>query len=306
MERGLRSRNEREAARAFARSSGLVFEQGDGRQPRMLLAAQAPGEHGISLIRCRFDNGLRARGTGLEHMVYLTLQSEGETACRVGDKRLDHVVPKGNVTVSPAGADVAADGEGGCEGLILIVPRESLAVAAVGRARPGAAPVERLRERDPLLLHLGLGLARQAAAAALDEPLAWCEQTDAIIDRLIERHLSAPPAAQRGRLEGLALARVIECMHERLDATLCVDELADVAVTSRSHFPRLFRRAVGCSPYRYVIRLRLERALVLLRAGGLSLAEVALQSGFADQSHLTRWMQRSYGASPGELLRRLH
>jgi AraC family transcriptional regulator len=59
------------------------------------------------------------------------------------------------------------------------------------------------------------------------------------------------------------------------------------------------------SPYQYVIKVRLKRALTMLPNRSLSMAEIAVRTGFADQSHMCRWMQRVYGAAPTRLAARL-
>jgi AraC family transcriptional regulator len=46
-----------------------------------------------------------------------------------------------------------------------------------------------------------------------------------------------------------------------------------------------------------VIHLRLQRAIDLVREGRTGLAEIAACTGFADQSHLSRWVRRVHGAS---------
>ena len=80
-----------------------------------------------------------------------------------------------------------------------------------------------------------------------------------------------------------------------------VTDLANLAGRSAFHFTRVFARSVGMTPYRYVVHLRLQAALRLLRAGQMSLAEIAADTGFADQSHLSRWIRRVHGVAPSEL-----
>jgi len=64
------------------------------------------------------------------------------------------------------------------------------------------------------------------------------------------------------------------------------------------HFARLFRQTTGESPHQFVLRQRIERAQRLLAEGGMPLAHVAVESGFADQSHLTRAFKRQLGLTP--------
>ena len=162
--------------------------------------------------------------------------------------------------------------------------------------------VERLSGEDPNFLKLGYQLHQQVLEGFVDDPIAWYELTDAVVDRLIDAHMSEKPLRVRSQLSAKALDRVIDYIHSNIDRPLGVDEVAAAAQQTWSHFPRLFRKSTGMSPYQFVIRVRLEQALGLLRDSRLPLAEVALRAGFADQSHLCRWMRRAYGASPKKLL----
>jgi transcriptional regulator GlxA family with amidase domain len=58
---------------------------------------------------------------------------------------------------------------------------------------------------------------------------------------------------------------------------------------------------VGMSPHRYVVHLRLQRAIELVRDGRFGFAEIAARTGFADQSHLSRWIRRVHGVSLKEI-----
>ena len=59
-----------------------------------------------------------------------------------------------------------------------------------------------------------------------------------------------------------------------------------------------FARATGMTPHAYLVQRRIDLARRMI-AGGSSLAEAAIASGFADQSHMTRTFIRKYGLSPG-------
>jgi AraC family transcriptional regulator len=51
------------------------------------------------------------------------------------------------------------------------------------------------------------------------------------------------------------------------------------------------------TPHRYIVHLRLQTAIELVRSGRSGLAEIAIRTGFADQSHLSRWVRRVHGVS---------
>lgn len=94
-----------------------------------------------------------------------------------------------------------------------------------------------------------------------------------------------------------ALQRVLDYMHEHLCETVTVPMLASIAGCSASHLAATFRRSMGESPHRYLVRLRVERARMLLMDGS-SPAQAAALAGFYDHSHLSRRMRQVLGMSP--------
>ena len=74
---------------------------------------------------------------------------------------------------------------------------------------------------------------------------------------------------------------------------------------SVSHFSRAFRRTMGVAPHNWLLGRRIEVAKEKLRDRRLSLSDVALVCGFADQSHLTRVFTGMVGVSPGAWRRAL-
>ena len=77
--------------------------------------------------------------------------------------------------------------------------------------------------------------------------------------------------------------------------------MAAVARLSTYHFARQFKRATGLPPHQFIIMRRVERAKQILHAGtDLSLAEVAVDAGFSDQSQFTHHFKRLVGVTPGQ------
>lgn len=103
-----------------------------------------------------------------------------------------------------------------------------------------------------------------------------------------------------GRLGRHALRAVEEYIHAHLDQNFALADLADVAHLSEFHFARLFKQTTGLPPHQFVIHQRVERAKQLITAGRLSLAQVAAEVGFSDQSQLTRHFKRLVGVTPGQ------
>jgi AraC family transcriptional regulator len=110
------------------------------------------------------------------------------------------------------------------------------------------------------------------------------------------------PAVSRRAAGGLSkprLQRVTDYIRGHLTQDLALAELAEIANVSPSHFKALFKQAVGLPVHQYVIRSRVDFAIDLLRDGKLPLSDVALQAGFANQSHMARCMRRVAGVTPG-------
>jgi len=102
----------------------------------------------------------------------------------------------------------------------------------------------------------------------------------------------------RGGLSPRALRRVKEHIEANIDKRISVDSLAALANLSVCYFVRVFKQSAGVTPHDYVIRRRVERAKALLSATDLSLSEIALMAGFADQSHCARRFREHVSMSP--------
>jgi AraC family transcriptional regulator len=110
------------------------------------------------------------------------------------------------------------------------------------------------------------------------------------------------------RLPATAARRVLDLIEARVaaggDASgLSIEELAREAGLSPSRFFRAFKATLGLPPHQYLLRRRLERARRLLDRPAARLADVALSTGFADQSHFTRLFRRQFGVTPGAVSR---
>ncbi|WP_372492059.1 helix-turn-helix domain-containing protein [Kineosporia corallincola] len=86
-------------------------------------------------------------------------------------------------------------------------------------------------------------------------------------------------------------------MTERINERLTVVDLAAEVQMSPHHFLRMFRRAVGETPHRHLIRLRVERAKQFLESGRM-VSETAAGCGFSSASHFSAVFLRETGVRP--------
>jgi AraC-like DNA-binding protein len=103
----------------------------------------------------------------------------------------------------------------------------------------------------------------------------------------------------RGGLAAWQQRRALELLGADLSGRIGLARVARECGLSVGYFARAFRKSLGVSPHRWLMQRRLEAAKVMLRGRDVSLAEVALACGFADQSHFTRAFTGAIGASPG-------
>jgi AraC family transcriptional regulator len=94
-----------------------------------------------------------------------------------------------------------------------------------------------------------------------------------------------------------------DLLHARFVENLSLEEIGSEIGVHPVHLARVFRRQFKCTPGDYVRRLRIDTACRHLATSGLPLAEIALSTGFADQSHFTKTFSRLMQMTPGEFRR---
>jgi AraC family transcriptional regulator len=105
-------------------------------------------------------------------------------------------------------------------------------------------------------------------------------------------------AASAGQLATWQVRRIRAFIEERLDQTIHIKDLAEIAKRSVAYFCRAFKRTFGKPPHAYIIGCRLERARLLMLTTDMALSTVAVSCGFVDQAHLCNLFRRVDGQSP--------
>jgi AraC family transcriptional regulator len=104
-------------------------------------------------------------------------------------------------------------------------------------------------------------------------------------------------------LPGYKLRQITDWMAAHVAEDFSLERLAAQAGLSKFHFQRLFKTALGVSPSRYHINLRMNLARQLLRETKQSVVDVALEVGYADPSHFAKLFRRENGLSPSDYRR---
>lgn len=151
--------------------------------------------------------------------------------------------------------------------------------------------------------HPGLVTVATALLAEFDRPLEALEHQELIFSFANCLQRIACNRIQHTRANYEAMKRVREYIDDimstdsSMPGDITLEDLADISQYSKWQVTRDFRSLYGITPYRYVTLRRLHRAKILIERG-LPLVNVALCSGFADQSHLTRHFRQRFGITP--------
>jgi AraC family transcriptional regulator len=156
---------------------------------------------------------------------------------------------------------------------------------------------------DPLLQGILLTLKQEMVTGGLNTSLFVDHLKTTLVMHLLRRYgvRKVQIATYSNGLSRYKLNQVIDYITSHLDQNLELEKLAQQVGMSQFYFSRLFKQSLGTTPHQYVIQQRVERAKQLIQNGQLSLAEIALECGFANQAHLNRHFKRLVGVTPKEI-----
>jgi AraC family transcriptional regulator len=121
----------------------------------------------------------------------------------------------------------------------------------------------------------------------------------ALAARLVQNYaVTKPIEFKASGLSRSQLQRVIDYIQANLTQNLSILDLATLTSMSESHFSRSFKRSVGIAPYQYLMQQRVERAKQLLEKRSITISTIALDCGFANQTHLTKVFRQMTGMTP--------
>ena len=169
-------------------------------------------------------------------------------------------------------------------------------------------PVEirsQFRLRDPQIEHIGWALLAEVQRGYPNGRLYLDSLATALAVQLVRNYSSAAGRSPlpRASMPQHKLRQVLCYIEENLCSNLSLHDIACAAGMSSSHLKVTFRQATGMPVHQYLIHRRVERAAWLLREGRLPISRIALDVGFAHQSHLALHMKRLLGVLPTHVSR---
>jgi AraC family transcriptional regulator len=238
------------------------------------------------------------------HLVIL--HRDGPVTVRRGQGKLSRSrqVPAGGLFIHPAGRDLTVE-LGGALSTVHLYLSDDVLQDAAGRDRP-VELAEELGTSDRLLEQLVLSMDETLRRW---EPAArtYLDQLGSMVAaQLVRQHGAGAGSVDdrpAGGLGDCQYAAVRAVMDERLAEPVSLAELASIAGLSISQFSRLFKVRTGLAAHRFLLGLRVDRAVRLLRTDSAPIAEIAVRCGFSHQEHLTRVMRAHLDTTPGAVRR---
>ena len=146
-----------------------------------------------------------------------------------------------------------------------------------------------------------------AADWTTDGQLMMEQVTDTLLVSMLQSlKLTKRLGAIKGGLAPNVLREVCDYIHANYQRQIYLHELAEIAQLSEYHFCRMFKDNMAQTPQQYLSDVRVEKAKQLMSNTALSLADISLQCGFSNQSHMGRFFKKIVGASPRDYRRHLY
>jgi len=214
------------------------------------------------------------------------------------------IVP-GDLHIFPQGRRLDSHLSDACEVLVINFPDTSL-IQAGGDDAVNCTLRPYLAIRD---LHLQNFLAAMQEELVHGCPAGVIYLRDLIrtlIRYLVRRYSTLAEGPVYMSPDGLPpnrLRAVLDYIHRNLDGKPTLNGMATLVQMSPQHFANLFRRSTGLAPHQYVLRERIETARRLLLETNRPIADIALEVGFASQSHFTDVFHKMLGIPPSRYRR---
>lgn len=261
-------------------------------------------ELAVTRLSCGRDRRERTAPTPTEAAFSLLHQLQdldGHACWQGGRQRFAGPFGAGTVSVVDLREQAACEFRGPVEAVQFYVPKATMDELAYQQgARPlGTLAWDRARPDQVLVSMTQLLLAeleqREAANRLLVDHLGL-----GLLAHFANAYGGIRPTAQQpGGLAPWQMRRAQDMLHARLASQLTIADVARECRLTPSHFARAFRRSLGVAPHRYLTNIRVARSKELMTTTELPLADIALLSGFGDQSYFTRIFTRTVGTSPG-------
>jgi AraC family transcriptional regulator len=239
------------------------------------------------------------------HCIMVQLGPAVEVTVGIGDESFERILQPGDIIIVPAGQSMQWRQQDTAPNHMLhlyLGPhflRSTAESIDVDYSQISIAP--QFGIRDEHIHHIGMSLHYELKDTNVVGRLYADSLAQVLAMQLVRRYSYLNDLhMNRGGIAPRKLRKVIEFINENLDneETVALAVIAEVVQMSYSHFSRAFKQSMGVTPNSYMTERRIERAKKLLSETDLPIADIALRTGFASQSHFTTTFRRLVWTTP--------
>lgn len=249
------------------------------RQPASEMPENSVAQH---VIVVRWANGLRVNRT-------------------MDGKKQQESLVYGDCVIVPADVPHSSSWDQESEFTLLILEATYLAQLAhetINGDRVELVP--QFAKVDPIITGIGASLKKELEMDQVGARL-YAEAATTFLGAYLLRHYCTRTQSLPHCPEGLPhykLREAIAYIQEHLGEEISLEAIATHLKMSQYYFCHLFKQSMGISPYQYVLQQRINKAKRLLKQPQMTLTNVALACGFANQTHFTKHFHKLTGVTP--------
>jgi AraC family transcriptional regulator len=291
-----------------AQRSRNPVDAAEVRPESVLVSSRALGWKPLNIERRELEPGGDCLPGGVtEHLIFVSL-ADGHVIRESGGDITENDLEAGLVSVHPSDTPVRWSWNTRLSftvmslepGYLNKVAQESFAFD------PGQVRLKTVEgQRDPVITSIAGALMREVMSGDAGSRLYAESLANLVAVHLLRNYTDHPELieAEKVNVAPRSVIQAMKYIHDNYPNDVRLADIAGAAHLSPYHLTRVFKKATGVSPHRYLVQVRVNSARSLLTAGAgdRSLAEIASAVGFADQSHLTRHFKRMLGMTPKQL-----
>jgi AraC family transcriptional regulator len=272
-----------------------------------LLSSRRLGWRGVCLEQHVAAPVEQEESTSTHHLIVLLTSHVSRGESSLAQRRFaPYSYSPGAIHLLPAGPIVACRPSTDTTMMLCALDPKFVDDVASGLEIPSIADFRRIMNfRDRSLESIIMLLAAEAQSGGFSGKLYADHLVHALAVRflLLARETRGASPVQPKSWPHRALRRVLEKMEAEVASDLDLSTLAAEIGYSKSHFLRMFRAGMRCSPHQWLMQLRVERVKKMLRESSDSLIDIAAASGFSSHSHLSRTFRQFVGVTPNQYRR---
>lgn len=267
-----------------------------------LLSSQNLGWKNVNFDYFQYDTYEAPAHQNNHHVIVISYQQYNVERKLDGVFKREHIHP-GSVVIIPKKAEHWTAWKEKISFGLFSIPPSALADIAPETVNPDRVeliPAFSKSEPDHLISGIGMAIKHQLETDPHGCSFYVEHLMNAMSAHLLKNYCTIKPKLKNYG-DGLSLHKLklaINYIHDNLDRSITLTELANLVDISQFYFCRLFRESTGVSPYQYVIQQRVTKAQQLISHSTMPLINIAFDCGFSSQSQMTHHFRKLTGMTP--------